>query len=64
MKAAKKVKLSDEARYAIRHCPPTDTELIRWLNGNEVRFMPTSADARWVAYFLLALRGYEFEVTK
>ena len=60
MNAAKKITVSDEARLAIRRKPPTDRELVKWLNSNDEIDMPTSEQARAIAYALLAQRGYQF----
>ncbi len=60
MKAAKTVKIIEEAQHAIRRNPPSDKTLIGWMNGYTQTNLPTDEQIRWIGYFLLALRGYEF----
>jgi hypothetical protein len=63
MKASKAVKMTEEARRAIRRNPPSDLQLKRWLNSTWEQEL-SQEQIRWVGYFLLALRGYEFEPDK
>jgi len=56
-----KVVLTDEATHAIRHNGPTDEQLIRALNSNYNRDIPSSRHIRWMAAELLKSRGFELQ---
>ena len=50
-------KLTDEARFALRHKGPGNKRLIRMLNSNDEIDMPSSRHVRWMAAELLKAQG-------
>lgn len=55
------IKLSDEAKKAIKSKGPSDKRLTRILNEISESTMPSSREARWMAAQILGNYGYKLE---
>jgi len=58
-----KIKLCAEAASALKYVKyqPSDSHLLRMVNGYGVNDMPSSAMVRWMAIQILSSYGYTFE---
>jgi hypothetical protein len=54
------IKLTDEARAALKRSGPSNNRLKKILLSNEEKDMPTSEEARWLAGAVLFKQGFNF----
>lgn len=50
--------VNEEAAHALKFGGPTDKQLIKMLNSNEEKDMPSSRHVRWMAGFILVSEGH------
>lgn len=53
--------LSDEAKHAVVHNAPSFKQLVKCLNSNEQKDVPSSRHLRWMAAAILREAGFKFE---
>lgn len=55
------IKLSKEAKSALKRIGPSDSRLESILNGISIGTMATTTEVRWMAAFILENNGYTLE---
>ena len=55
------ITLSDEAKHAVVHNAPSYKQLIKCLNSNQLKDVPSDRHLRWMASAILREAGFKFE---